>query len=83
MIRLKSDVFVLRFSTNASCEPFIITSLLGASTLLCLKPFTSISNATFMVSTNKMQLPEFTPLKVSLKFVVFSKLFCGIRFEYI
>ena len=45
------------FSTKASCGPFITISLLGVSILLCLNPFTSISNATGKVSTNKTQLP--------------------------
>ena len=83
IILLKSEVFVLRFSTNASCEPFIITSLFGDSTLLCLKPFTSISNAIFIVSTKRTQFPEFTPLNASSNLVIFSRLFCGIRLEYI
>lgn len=57
IIRRIKEVFVLIFSTKASCGPFITISLLGVSTLLCLNPFTSISKAIDNVSTNKAQLP--------------------------
>ena len=55
------DVFVLIFSTKASCGPLITISLLGFSIPLCLKPLTSISKAISNVSTNKAQLPELIP----------------------
>ena len=56
-ILLSKDVLTRIFSTKASCGPFTTTSLAGFSTLRCLNPFTSISNATEIVSINKAQLP--------------------------
>lgn len=54
-------MFVLKFSTKASCGPLITISLFGLSILLCLKPFTSISKAILIVSTKSAQLPELIP----------------------
>ena len=39
--------------------------------LLCLKPFTSISKAVFIVSTKSAQLPEFIPERISPNFSAF------------
>lgn len=70
-VRLSREVFVLKFSTNASCGPLITISLLGLSILLCLNPFTSISKAIFMVSTKSAQLPELIPRDNIRKFCFF------------
>ena len=67
------------FSTKASCGPFITISFSGFEILRCLNPFTSMSKPTDNVSTNKAQLPELTPLKISLKEDCCLILFCGIR----
>ena len=78
-ILLSKDVFVLIFSTKASCGPLITISLSGVSTLLCLKPFTSISKAIFKVSINKAQFPAFTPFATSSKSDICSTLFWGSK----
>ena len=71
------------FSTNASCGPFITFSMLGLSTERCLKPFTSISKATFSVSTNKIQFPELMSEIITLNSFCIFILFCGTNLSYI
>lgn len=57
-ILLSKEVFIRMFSTKASWGPFTTTSLDGFSTPRCLKPFTSMSKATEIVSINKAQFPR-------------------------
>jgi len=66
---LSIDVFVLIFSTKASCEPRITTSFLGVLILLFSYPLTSHTKHVFIVSINKAQFPVFTDDIISSKFL--------------
>ena len=76
---LNNDVFVLIFSTNASCGPFITFSFIGLSIFRCLNPFTSILKATSIVSINNTQFPDFILSHSLLNSVSSITLFCGIK----
>ena len=64
-IRRTSAVFVLIFSTNASCGPFITFSFIGLSIFRCLNPFTSILKATRKLSAQDNDMSVSNVAKVT------------------
>ena len=73
------EVFVLKFSTNASCDPIITGSFLGSPIERLSNFLTSMSKQKSIVSIKRAQFPESTSFTMSSKEFTFFTSVCTKR----